>query len=110
MHARLPQKLHCYAVKENDQWIACCLDFTLAAQADSFEEALANLKIMINEYIKDIAGPLSDHRQMLLNRKAPASEWIKYFYFLLLHKISHTKDGLHRLIDLPIPKVLHAHR
>ena len=110
MHKKLPPKLHCYAVKNNGQWIACCLDFTLAAQADSFEEAVAKLKIMINEYIKDATELFAEHRETLLNRKAPVSEWVKYFYFLFLYKIHHTKDGLHRFIDLPFPKISYAHR
>jgi 1,4-dihydroxy-2-naphthoyl-CoA synthase len=35
--------LHCFADKSGDQWQAFCLDLTLAAQGDTFEDARAKL-------------------------------------------------------------------
>jgi hypothetical protein len=113
MQTPLNHKLHCYAIKEGNQWTACCLDFTLAAQADSFEHAKAELETIIKEYVYDaVEGSQKEYQEQLLKRKAPYSEWVKYYYYAALHKLLKTKDGIHRLFDEPMPKikVLHAHK
>ena len=48
-----------YAKREGALWVAVCLDFCLAAQADTAEEATQKLSRQIQDYIYDaIAGGL----------------------------------------------------
>jgi predicted RNase H-like HicB family nuclease len=49
--------IKCYAKQEEGVWVAVCLDFNLAAQGDSFDEAKAKIESMIAEYVYDaLAG------------------------------------------------------
>lgn len=73
--------LRCYGERTEGQWVAVCLDFCLAAQADTFEEARALLDAQINSYLRDaLEGVDREHADYLLSRRAPTSMWIKYYY------------------------------
>ena len=77
--------LRCYAEKVDNQWQAFCLDFTLAAQADSFEQARRKLEKMILAYVYDaLAGEDRQHAGELLTRRAPLKYWAKYWMGTLL--------------------------
>jgi hypothetical protein len=39
--------LHCFAEQKGNQWQALCLELSLAAQADTFEEARAKVDDML---------------------------------------------------------------
>ena len=61
-------------------WVALCLDFDLAAQGETFEEARNHLDGMITEYVADaLTGPDRDHAASLLNRRAPWRYWLHYY-------------------------------
>lgn len=69
-----PEQLvvRCYAVKEQGSWVAVCVDFSLAAQGDSFDEVKQKLDLQIREYVYDaLAGEDHEHAGYLLSRKAP---------------------------------------
>ena len=71
--------IRCYARKSQGQWVAVCLNFSLAAQGDSFEEARDKLRSQVDEYIDDaINGPDRQHAHYLMNRRAPLRDWIMY--------------------------------
>ncbi len=72
-------KLHCIATKEGDQYTAMCLDFCLAAQSESLEEANEKLKDQIKSYIKDAMDCDKKNQQYLLGRRAPDEYWAKYY-------------------------------
>jgi hypothetical protein len=92
--------LKCYARYEKGQWIAFCLDFDLAAQADSFEEAKTKLENMVKEYVFDaLVGEDREYAEQLLFRKAPLLEWLKYYFYMVIH----AKEGLYRLFKEPLP-------
>jgi len=77
--------VRCYAEKKSAYWVAICLDFTLAAQGDTFEQARALLDMQIREYIFDMmAGEDRPHAQYLLTRSAPARYWAKYYLARLI--------------------------
>ncbi|MCP4488122.1 MAG: DUF1902 domain-containing protein [Gammaproteobacteria bacterium] len=65
--------LRCYAEQKDDQWSLVCVDLSLAAQADSFEEVKLKFDAM--------DGEDKEHVVSLLSRKAPLSQWIKYYWF-----------------------------
>lgn len=78
-----PKKLllRCYAERDGDMWVAVCLDFSLGAQGESFEEARTKLDLQIRDYVIDaMAGEDREHADALLPRRAPLSFWLKYWY------------------------------
>lgn len=72
--------LHLHAEREGDQWTVMCLEFSLAAQADTIEEARARVVAQIESFIEDITvGPLREHAEDLLNHsRAPFKYWVRY--------------------------------
>ena len=71
--------VRCYAEQRGTQWQAFCLDFNLAAQADSFDEAKKKLEAQIDEYVYDaLAGEDRAHASVLLRRKAPLTLRARY--------------------------------
>ena len=68
-----------YVVREGRVWTATCLDLTLAAQGDSLEEALQCLMGTVDEYVRQAIGEDRAYKDQLLNRRAPASEYLKYY-------------------------------
>jgi predicted RNase H-like HicB family nuclease len=94
-----PQQLiiKCYAEREDDIWIALCLDFNLAAQGESFEEVKAKLEAMIAEYVHDaLAGEDKPYASQLLTRRAHFPAWLKYYWLkfkkAFLHNPSYIFD------------------
>lgn len=78
-----PLVFRCYAEKSGDQWQTFCIDLTLAAQAESFEEARSKLHAQINSYVFDaIAGDDQAHAADLLTRRAPLRYRAKYYFYL----------------------------
>lgn len=72
--------VRCFAERRGTQWQAFCLDFNLAAQADSFDEAKKKLEAQIDEYVHDaLAGEDRAHAgTLLVRRKAPFSIRARY--------------------------------
>jgi len=74
--------LRCYAERDGALWMAVCLDLSLAAQGDSFEDARRKLDAQIQEYVKDALGGQDEkHAAYLMSqRKAPFAEWARYYF------------------------------
>lgn len=76
--------LRCYAERKDDQWQAFCLDFSLAAQGDTLQEARAKLDEQIHEYVHDVlAGEDRPNATLLLARRAPLRFYFRYCYIVL---------------------------
>lgn len=72
--------VRCYGERRDDQWVVVCLDFSLAAQADTFNEARALLDAQIRSYLRDaLVGEDRKHASYLLNRRAPLHMWLRYY-------------------------------
>ena len=86
-------KIRCLAKKDGDLWVAMSLDFGLAAQADTLENAKAKLDAQIEDYIKSACSAHEKHKKELLSRKGPLNWFVTYYFFLCLIKchISITK-------------------
>ena len=96
--------LRCYAKHNEGQWIAFCLDFDLAAQADTFEQAKTKLESMIKEYVFDaLVGEDKEYAEQLLFRSAPMFEWLKYYFYVFRYRFIHAKTGLYHLFKEPLP-------
>lgn len=95
--------LRCYAVQKKGAWEVFCLDFSLAAQADTLQEAKAKLEEMIKEYVFDaLIGEDKEYADQLLHRSAPFSEWLKYYVALAKCRFPHIKDNLQCFLE-PLP-------
>ncbi len=96
----------CYAERIDSQWQAFCLDYCLAAQADSFEEAKQKLEQMLCEYIYDaLEGEDREFAVQLLDRPAPFKYWVKYHAYRLMFKVGAFRNEVHRLFNEPLPLV-----
>lgn len=84
--------IKCYAKQDEGVWVAVCLDFCLATQGDSFDEAKLKLEEQINFYV-DEALQDKEHGSQLLSRRAPLSSWIEY-YCIRLENIFCHKGGI----------------
>ena len=106
--------LRCYAECADDQWQVFCIDLSLAAQADTFEEAKSKLEAMICEYVYDaLAGEDRQYAGQMLSRKAPMFYRMKYRAYVLLNNMGAFKDELRKLFIesiplVPSPKCKHA--
>ncbi|CAM5793065.1 hypothetical protein [Rhizobacter fulvus] len=70
--------VRCMARREGDVYVAVCIDFTLAAQGDSFEDATQRLHGQINSYVQEAFAVDLPHAAELLTRKAPLWHRIQY--------------------------------
>ncbi len=104
--------LHCIAKCHSGYWSAHCLDFTLYAVGETFDEAKAKHDAQIMEYLYDaFDGEDREFAPQLLLRRAPLRDWVEYFavsamaHFKWLSLIAYPK-----LIDLalPLPPYRHA--
>jgi len=78
----------CYAKQEEGVWVAVCLDLCLATQGESFDEAKRKLEEQIAFYV-DEALQDKDYGSQLLNRRAPVSSWLEYYFIRLTNTIFH---------------------
>lgn len=70
--------LRCMAYQQSGVFVAACLDLSLAAQADTLKEAMEKLDIQIKDLIEEACRE-PQYAGQILNRKAPASMWLKYW-------------------------------
>ena len=71
--------LKCYLEHEEDSWVAVCLDFNLAAQADTERSAKEKLESMIQSYVREALTIDREYADQLFLRKAPIQLWAKYY-------------------------------
>lgn len=95
--------IRCYAEKSDDQWSAVCIDLCLAAQADSLDEARKKLESMIIDYIDDAFGEDREFAADLLQRKAPFSQFVKYYKILLQNKIGALRSDFATIFTEVLP-------
>ena len=87
--------IKCYAEHKEGAWSAICLDFNIAAQADTFEESKEKLEGMIADYLYDIfEGEDKAFASQLLNRRAHWSFWLRYYYLDFINNIYHKANNV----------------
>lgn len=97
----LPIIVHCLLEQRGEVWQALSLEFGLAAQADTAEEAKAKLADMIADYLFDaMVGEDRDHATELLSRRAPLSAYLRYYWFKCVNWV-----GRARAYERPIPVI-----
>lgn len=75
-------RIRCFAVQRGDQFVAVCLDLSLATQADTMEEAMRKLDDQIKDCLDDLFASGN-----LVSRPAPLGQWIYYWRLLALLRI-----------------------
>jgi len=84
-------KVRCFIHREEELFVAHCIDLSLAAQADSMEEARHKLDAMIQDHLRYVMelvkeGDIHTAKEML-NRKSPLSIRLAYGRIYFMHKI-----------------------
>lgn len=80
--------LKIYGEQNEGQWSLMCLDFSLAAQAETLEEAQVLLQSQIKEYlIEALEGQDRAFAPSLLSRRAPAKYWLKWWWGVAQRKL-----------------------
>jgi hypothetical protein len=105
--------LRCYAVRSGDTWEAFCLDLTLAAQGKSFDEVRRKLDDQICSYVIEAVTIHKDYSDQLLTRKAPWTEWAKYYLIYTDNKLKNLfrvyKEGVFQAFTECMPLLPQAH-
>jgi len=99
-------KIRCLIKKDGDLYIAMSLEFGLAAQADSVEEAQEKLHQQIEEYIQEANEEDVIYREKLLARKGNFSLFILYYFAYGLSKLSIKFRNFRDFID-SAPRSMH---
>lgn len=86
--------LKCYAEQEDGVWVAVCLDFNLAAQADTLPEAKEKLEAMILSYVREALTIDLDYADQLLTRRAPLSAWLRYYLIKVCNLFHNHKHAI----------------
>ena len=93
-----------YAKHEDNVWVAVCLDYSLAAQGDTVDEAMEKLMHQIHEYVYDaIVGDDKEHVKYLATRRAPLSQWATYYWYKTLIGARFMRDEFTKLFHRPLP-------
>jgi len=88
--------LRCYGYRQkNNRWYGVCLNLNLAAEADSPSELRQKIHEMIESYFEAVSDT-DDKNSIpeLLSRKAPTSDWIKYYLIRLLISVVSIRDNI----------------
>ena len=101
MHAK-DLLIRCYAERQGDLWVAVCIDFSLAAQADSFDEARAKLSAQVRDYL-DEAYSEPEHTVQLLERRAPAPQIMRFYWILTANRLHFIKESIARAFSCHLP-------
>lgn len=76
--------LRCMAYRQDGVFVAVCLDWSLAAQGDTLEQAKLKLEEQMDSLIEEAKAEPQYAKQLLFKRKAPISLWIKYWYIFAI--------------------------
>lgn len=86
-------QLRCYVEQQGDLFVAVCIDLSLAAQADSMDQARQKLEAQVVDYLNDVLnGPERAHIQDLLPRKSPFRQRLRYQYIRAMCKLARMLD------------------
>jgi hypothetical protein len=91
-----PILVRSYGRKIDGQWVGVCLNFGLAAQADTFDELCHKLHEQIRDYISEAFGQDSAHRDYLLSRRAPLRDYLVYAWIDLKITLAHLWHSMSR--------------
>lgn len=87
--------VRCFAEQAEGQWTVVCLDFSLAAQSESLDDATALLVGQLKDYVSDaLTGIDADYaNELLVRRRAPLGLWLKFYKSKFLNWCSSDRNG-----------------
>lgn len=95
--------LKVYGERRGSQWTLICLDFSLAAQADTLPQAKAILHSQIKEYLTDaLEGQDREFAAALLTRRAPIKYFAKWWIGNLAFKFFKYRDAQQKAFLEPV--------
>jgi hypothetical protein len=94
-------KLRCYVAKKNKYYYACCIGLNLVDRSDTLDEAMESLLENILGYIECIVK--EEMPFQLLQRKAPLSYILEYYWIKLLTGLKKKSDIFTycEIVDMP---------
>ncbi len=107
----MKNKLRCYAKKEGSDWVAVCIDLSLAAQAESPQLAKEKLESMIATYVDEALNEHKKFALQLLSRKAPFSQRLTYYkalFFCFIAEMLHRKESNESRVFFESYPIAHA--
>lgn len=106
-----PKFVRVYGERKDGQWTLVCLEFSLAVQSESLNEAKEKLRSQIASYVHEATvGVDSEHRDYLLSRSAPLYCWLKFYFFNAIQVIrdGQKKGRAHIALTRPMSSYLSA--
>lgn len=104
MSAEPVRHVKCFAFGRDDRWQALCVDFDLAVQGASLEEATRLLDAAVQAYVEAAAAEAPAAAARLLRRSAPLAVRAKLELDHLLSKLGASEDRAYRMdVALPCP-------
>ena len=99
--------VHVLGERRGDQWSLLCLEFDLAAQSGTLEDAQARLREQIKAYLHDaMEGEDAPYARGLLLRRAPLRYWVLYAIVSLVggavEKFSRGASRISSRVPLPL--------
>ena len=85
--------LHCFAKGGDGGWEAICVDFDLAVEAPTFDDAKRCLDQAVSSYVEDAQRERPEDARRLLDRRSPW--WVRFRLVaeFALHSLRSTDDG-----------------
>jgi hypothetical protein len=89
--------VRCIVEPKDGQWQAFSLEFGLAAQAETREDAKGRLDLMIRSYVHDaLVGEDREHAHELLKRRATWSVYFRYYLSCIFFKAGSRSNQAYR--------------
>lgn len=85
--------IRCLLKQEDGLWLAICLPYNLAAQAETEAEARSKLEAQILSYLRDAFGRHREHADYLLSRRAPVRYWAEYAFAVAKQAVREARAG-----------------
>ena len=90
--------VRCMAWPEDGVSVATCMDYTLAAQGDSLEEARSKLHAQIRSYVVEVLTIDEAHADELLMRHAPMKDRLRFGFWRLVNERPHLRRTAGKLV------------
>lgn len=91
--------VRCMAWCEGEQWVATCIDLTLAAQAGTLDEARRKLHAQIMSYVREAMTVDMQHAEQLLSRRAPLADRLRYVFWKSLKERPRLRRTLRSVVQ-----------
>ena len=105
----MTQFLRCFAQRQGNRWHAICVDFDVAADGATLEEAKVALAACVELYLEAVEELPADERHRAMARRAPLHVRVKLAFLAWLQGLrGHHATTLAFVLDFPAPIAVHA--